>query len=89
MPQVLGNKGRNFPGRPGLTRLNGGRELAQVAPGTHEIMPKGSGVHAVDPSMQFPYLWHFGQWKLDLPDCTVRTILPPQPGFTQESPSRP
>lgn len=77
-----------FTRRPDLKRLHGNREWALVAPRTRKIMSK-EGVHAVSPSMQLPYLWHFGQWKLDLPDCTVRTILPSQPGFKQASPSRP
>ena len=75
--------------RPDLKRLHRDREWALVAAQTRKIMSKEGGVHAVSPSMQFPYLWHFGQWKLDLPDCTVRMIVPSQPGFTQGSPSRP
>lgn len=72
-----------------MTRLHGDGKPARAVPWIRAVMPKVSGVRAVGALMQFPYLWHFGQWKLDLPDCTVRTIRPPQPGFTQGSPSRP
>lgn len=69
--------------------MNGDGRLAPAVPRTREAVSKGGGGRAAGAWMQFPYLWHFGQWKLDLPDCTVRTIRPPQPGFTQGSPSRP
>lgn len=69
--------------------MNGDGRLALAVPRTRESVSKGGGARAVSARTQLPYLWHFGQWKLDLPDCTVRTTRPPQPGFTQGSPSRP
>jgi hypothetical protein len=35
------------------------------------------------------YLWQRGQWKDDRPACTIRAIVPPQPGVTQGKPVRP
>jgi hypothetical protein len=32
------------------------------------------------------YRWHFGQKKVDRPDCTIRAIVPPH---SQALPSRP
>ena len=72
-----------------MTHLHGDGKLAQAVLWARQVMSTASGVRAAGALMQFPYLWHFGQWKLDLPDCTVRTIRPPQPGFTHGSPSRP
>ena len=87
MPRSLA-EGREIKGRPGLVHLDGDGKPTLAILRTRAVMSK-SAARAVSASMQLLYLWHFGQWKLDLPDCTVRTIRPPQPGFVQGSPARP
>lgn len=60
---------------------------------THSMAAQTAARSARDPDFDMRvYLhqrWQREQWKLDRPDCTLRRIVPVQPGAGQAPPSWP